>query len=68
VDDLTLEGGFRRTALKLTADIASYPEVTRKPGVWDPLVGITYRKAFARKWRFEGYLDGGGFGVGADVS
>jgi hypothetical protein len=68
VDGLTLEGGFRRSALKITADVGSYPEVTRKPGVWDPLVGITYRKVFARKWRFEGHLDGGGFGVGADVS
>jgi hypothetical protein len=68
VDGLSLEGGFRRSALKITADVGSYPEFTRKPGVWDPLVGITYRKVFARKWRFEGHLDGGGFGVGADVS
>jgi hypothetical protein len=65
---LSLEGGARRMALKVAASIENDPEVTRKPGVWDPLIGMTVRTNLGRKWQFTGHLDGGGFGVGSDVT
>ena len=64
---LSLEGGARRMALKITVNIEGYPSAYRKPGVWDPLVGLTYRKFVGRKWRVNLHADGGGFGVGSNV-
>jgi hypothetical protein len=66
LDGLSLEGGFRRMALNINATVLDYPEVSRKPGVWDPLVGATYRRQLSKKWRLIGHFDGGGFGVGCD--
>jgi hypothetical protein len=63
---LALEGGFRRMNLDLTARIEPSPEVSRNIGLWDPLIGLTYRKQIARKWMFTGHVDGGGFGVGSN--
>ena len=34
---LWVEAGFRRLAFNISAKIGSLPEVSRKPGVWDPL-------------------------------
>jgi hypothetical protein len=67
VHNLTLEGGVRRMALKITANLEGYPSASRKPGIWDPLVGLTYRKFLGRKWRVNLHGDGGGFGVGSDL-
>ena len=64
----SLEGGVRRMAFKLSASVGDYPEVSRTPGVWDPLVGITWRYQAGKKWSLRAHLDGGGFGVGTDVS
>jgi hypothetical protein len=66
LDGLSLEGGFRRMALHINATVLDYPEVSRKPGVWDPLIGATYRRQLSKKWRLIGHFDGGGFGVGCD--
>jgi hypothetical protein len=66
INGLSLEGGFRRMALNINADVLDYPEVSRKPGVWDPLIGTTYRRQLSKKWRLNGHFDGGGFGVGCD--
>jgi hypothetical protein len=66
LDGLSLEGGFRRMALNINATVLDYPEVSRKPGVWDPLIGATYRRQLSKKWRLIGHYDGGGFGVGCD--
>src|SRR5262249_9812601 len=65
--DLPVEGGVRGMALKITAEVGTFPAVSRKPGVWDPLIGLSYRKHFGRKWRVNLHADGGGFGVGSDV-
>ena len=67
VHNLSLEGGVRRMALKITANIEGYPSASRKPGIWDPVVGFTWRKFMGRKWRLNLHGDGGGFGVGSDV-
>jgi hypothetical protein len=64
---LSLEGGVRRLAINLTADVGTFPQVKRTPGFWDPLLGATYRKQLSKKWRVQAHLDGGGFGVGSDV-
>ena len=63
---LTAEAGFRRIAMKISANVLDYPKVSRKPGVWDPLIGATYRKQLSKKWLLNGNVDGGGFGVGCD--
>jgi hypothetical protein len=66
--DLFVEAGFRRTAIKIAATVSTFPQVTWKPGVWDPLVGLTYRRPLGQKWGFRLHGDGGGFGVGNDAS
>jgi hypothetical protein len=65
---VSLEGGFRRMALKISTSVGTRPEVSRKPGIWDPLVGITWKHQIGRKWMLRTHFDGGGFGVGSDVS
>ncbi len=66
--DLSLEGGVRRMALKISASVGDRPEVDRKPGIWDPLIGMTWRHQAGKKWMFRAHLDGGGFGVGSDLT
>jgi len=66
--NLALQGGFRRMALNISATALDYPEVRRKPGVWDPLIGLEYRKPLGKKWLLDLHGDGGGFGVGSDVT
>ena len=65
--NLFLEGGFRRIALNLSLRLGDFPTVSGKPGVWDPLVGLTYRRQLTKKWKVLGHVDGGGFGVGSNV-
>jgi hypothetical protein len=65
--DLWLEGGVRRIALNVGVTLLDYPEVARKPGVWDPLIGVSYKRPLGKKWRLDLHADGGGFGVGMDV-
>jgi hypothetical protein len=67
VPDLFLEGGFRRVALSVSLRLGDFPTVSGKPGVWDPLVGLTYRRQLTKKWKVLAHADGGGFGVGSDV-
>jgi hypothetical protein len=64
--NLSLEGGFRRLALDINATVLD-DSISRSPGYWDPLIGLTYRKQFNNKWRMTIHGDGGGFGVGSDV-
>jgi len=66
--NLVLQGGVRRMALNISAAVLDYPEVSRKPGVWDPLIGLEYRKPLGKKWLLDLHGDGGGFGVGSDVT
>jgi hypothetical protein len=66
VRNLYLEGGVRRIALDINATVGSQ-SASRSPGVWDPLIGLTYRRQLGRKWRILIHGDGGGFGVGTDV-
>jgi hypothetical protein len=64
--DLYLTGGVRRLALKYDITLGDLPHLSRKPGVWDPIVGIGWHRVGPRvEWHAA--FDGGGFGVGADV-
>jgi hypothetical protein len=65
---LFAEAGFRRTAIKIAVAVSIFPQATWKPGVWDPLIGLTYRRPLGQKLHFRIHGDGGGFGVGNDAS
>ena len=62
-----LTGGVRRLALHYDIQLAEFPEFARKPGLWDPLVGLAWKHEAGRKWNLSASVDGGGFGVGSDV-
>ena len=66
VKDLFVTAGVRRLALKYDIRLGTRPNFERKPGIWDPLIGVAYDKA-GRWVEFHANFDGGGFGVGADV-
>ena len=59
--------GVRRMALGFDATVADLPTFSRHPGVWDPLLGIEWRRTLGRKFFVQARFDGGGFGVGSDV-
>ena len=61
-----VSGGVRRLALKYNVAIADQPNFERKPGVWDPLLGIGWHRE-GDKLDLHATFEGGGFGVGADV-
>ena len=64
--DLYVIGGVRRLALDYDITLADLPHFARKPGVWDPIVGIGWHRV-RPKVEWHAAFDGGGFGVGADV-
>ena len=64
--DVYITGGLRRIALKYDITLGSLPHFSRKPGVWDPVVGIGWHRV-RPKVEWHASFDGGGFGVGSDV-
>jgi hypothetical protein len=64
--DLYITGGVRRYALNYVVKLLDYPDFERKPGLWDPLIGLGWHHV-ADKLEVHATFDGGGFGVGADV-
>jgi hypothetical protein len=64
--DLFVTGGVRRIAFKYDIQIADLPNLSRKPGLWDPLVGIGWHRE-GPKLEWHAAFEGGGFGVGAEV-
>jgi len=64
--DLYLTAGVRRLALKYDITLGELPHFSRKPGLWDPLVGIGWHRP-GPKVEWHASFEGGGFGVGADV-
>jgi hypothetical protein len=64
--DLFVTAGVRHYALQYNVRLLDYPEFQRKPGVWDPLIGIGWHHV-GDKLEVHTTFDGGGFGVGADV-
>jgi len=64
--DLYVTAGVRRYALHYNIKLIDYPNFERKPGVWDPLIGVGWHHV-GEKFEVHATFDGGGFGVGADV-
>lgn len=64
--DLFVTGGVRRVALKYDIALADLPTLSRKPGVWDPLVGLGWHRV-GEKVEWHSYFDVGGFGAGSDI-
>jgi len=58
-------GGVRRLALNYDITVNGQTPISRKPGVWDPVVGVGYHR-IGRKLEWHGAFEGGGFGVGSD--
>jgi hypothetical protein len=58
-------GGVRRVALKYDINFLDFATFTRKPGIWNPLVGLAYHKV-GDTLEFHAHTEYGGFGVGAD--
>ena len=48
---LYADGGVRRLALKVTASILNFEPVTWKPGIWEPVVGLTFRPQLSKTVR-----------------
>ena len=65
--DLYATGGLRRLALKYDIGIADFPTFERKPGFWDPVIGIGWHREEARWLEVHATFEGGGFGVGSTV-
>lgn len=59
-------GGVRRVALDYDITLGNLPTLSRKPGVWDPLVGVGWHVE-GPKVEWHASFEGGGFGVGSDV-
>ena len=57
-----IDGGVQRLALKMTATVQEFPSETWKPGIWNPVIGLTFRPEFGSKLRLMAQGDFGGFG------
>jgi hypothetical protein len=65
VSDLYLTGGVRRLALDYDIQLGDRPNFSRKPGVWNPLIGAGWHTE-RKHIEIHASVEGGGFGVGAD--
>ena len=66
--DLYVTGGVRRVALKYDIELEGREQhFIRKPGIWDPLVGLGWHGDLGSRWTLHVTGEGGGFGAGADV-
>lgn len=68
IRDLSLMVGARHMGLDISIQVEELPEFKRKPGFWDPLIGLTYQKPLGEKWRLQVHADAGGFGAGSDAT
>jgi hypothetical protein len=65
---LYVTGGVRRLALKYDIQLGDRAQhFIRKPGIWDPLVGLGWHGSLGSRWTLHATGEGGGFGAGADV-
>ena len=64
--DFFVTGGVRRLAINYEVKLNDLGPFSRKPGVWDPIVGIGWHRV-RPKVEWHASFDGGGFGAGADV-
>ena len=67
----SVTAGFRRASVDLhaTLDLPTLDRIIEgrtKPGIWDPLIGVDWRRDLGT-WTIDTNIQGGGFGVGADA-
>lgn len=65
--DIAVTGGIKRLAVDIHANLGDLREAQTKPGLWDPMIGIDWRRFVTPKLHLNAFLEGGGFGVGSDV-
>ena len=59
--------GVRRLALKYDVQVSGFPGFERKPGIWDPVVGLGFHvEGEGKPLEFHATAEAGGFGVGSD--
>ena len=63
--DFYATAGIRRMATEYDIELDGR-EFSRKPGLWDPLIGVGWHKG-GDKLDWHATFEGGGFGVGSDV-
>lgn len=64
--DLFITGGVRRVAFDYDIALGDRPHLSRKPGLWDPIIGIGWHRV-GQRVEWHAAFEGGGFGAGADV-
>jgi hypothetical protein len=64
--DLYLSAGVRRLVFDYEVTLGDLPKLSRQPGIWDPIIGLGWHR-IGPKLEWHARVDGGGFGVGADV-
>jgi hypothetical protein len=66
--DLYVTGGVRRIALQYDISLDGRPQhFVRKPGLWDPMIGLGWHGPLGSRVILHLSGEGGGFGAGADV-
>lgn len=66
-NDFAVSGGVKRLGINLHATLGNNLEAHAKPGLWDPMIGIDWRRFVSHKIHLNAAFEGGGFGVGTDV-
>jgi hypothetical protein len=67
VPGLYATAGVRRIALKYDIRVIDFPNFERKPGIWDPVVGLGYHfEGEGRPIEVHATFEAGGFGVGSE--
>jgi len=64
--DFFVTAGVRRIAVKYDVVFGKCAPFSWKPGVWDPLVGLSWHRE-GKTLDWHGVFEGGGFGAGSDV-
>jgi hypothetical protein len=64
--DVYATAGVRRLSARYEIELDGR-EFSRKPGLWDPLIGVAWHRSAGSSLDFHASFEGGGFGVGSDV-
>jgi hypothetical protein len=63
IPDVYATGGAQRVALEYSINVEDFPTFNRKPGVWNPMVGVAWHPEMGR-WALHAAGQYGGFGAG----
>jgi hypothetical protein len=65
--DLSVTGGFKHLSLDIEAELGNGLKASTAPGLWDPMIGVDWRRMVTDDLQLNVAFEGGGFGVGTDV-